>query len=269
MTPSPILITGGGRRLGRYLVERFLEAGQPVILSYRSDRPELDQLRSAGAICLQADFSDAAGTLAFIDTVQAQTSQLRAIIHNASDWAPDASGGEAAAAVFEQLFRVHMQAPYLINMGCRELLEAHADAQASAVPASSGSASGTDDGAIDDVGTLPAAMTDIIHLTDHVVQRGSAKHAAYAATKAGLDNLTRSFAAMYAPRIKVNAIAPALLAFHPDDGARYREKARAKSVLGRVPGFDAGWQTVNSLLANPYITGASIPLDGGRGVRGS
>ena len=269
MTQSPILITGGGRRLGRYLVERFLKAGQPVIVSYRSERPELDQLRNAGAICLQVDFSDAAGTLAFISRVKEQTSQLRAIIHNASDWAPDASGGEAAAAVFEQLFRVHMQAPYLINLGCRELLDAHADAQASAVPASSSTASGATDGSIDDVGMLPAAVTDIIHLTDHVVQRGSAKHAAYAATKAGLDNLTRSFAAMYAPRIKVNTIAPALLAFHPNDGERYREKARAKSVLGRVPGFDAAWQTVNYLLANPYITGASIPLDGGRGVRGS
>jgi dihydromonapterin reductase / dihydrofolate reductase len=266
MTPAPILVTGGGRRLGLYLVERLLAAGQRVILSHRREHPALDRLRAAGAVCLRADFTGSESILDFVAEVRACTPSLRAIIHNASDWAADAPSGSEAARVFEQLFRVHMQAPYLINLGCRDLLEAHAEAHARAegVPPPPGA----DGEGIDDTGVLPAAATDIIHLTDHVVARGSAKHAAYAASKAGLDNLTRSFAAMYAPRIKVNAIAPALLAFHPDDDPAYRRKARAKSALGRVPGFDVAWQTVRYLLDNPYLTGATLPLDGGRSVRG-
>jgi len=270
VTAAPILVTGGGRRLGLYLVERLLAGGQPVILSHRREHPELDRLRAAGAVCLRADFADAASTLDFVAEVRARTPSLRAIIHNASDWAADGASGREAAAVFEQLFRVHMQAPYLINLGCRDLLEAHADAQAVAERDASGSASAPQSSGegIDDRGALPAAATDIIHLTDYVAERGSAKHVAYAASKAGLDNLTRSFAAMYAPRIKVNAIAPALLAFHPDDDAAYRRKARAKSALGRVPGFDVAWQSVRYLLDNPYLTGVTLPLDGGRGVRG-
>ena len=54
------------------------------------------------------------------------------------------------------------------------------------------------------------AASDIIHITDYVVERGSDKHIAYAASKAALDNMTRSFARKLAPEIKVNAIAPSL-----------------------------------------------------------
>ena len=52
------------------------------------------------------------------------------------------------------------------------------------------------------------AASDIIHFTDYVVERGSDKHIAYAASKAALDNMTRSFARKLAPEVKVNSIAP-------------------------------------------------------------
>ncbi len=45
------------------------------------------------------------------------------------------------------------------------------------------------------------------------------KHIAYAASKAALDNVTRSFARKLAPEVKVNAIAPSLIMFNEgDDG---------------------------------------------------
>ncbi len=63
---------------------------------------------------------------------------------------------------------------------------------------------------------------NIIHLTDYVVEKGSDKHIAYAASKAALDNMTRSFACKLAPEVKVNAIVPALIIFNPDDDEAYR-----------------------------------------------
>lgn len=253
---SPILITGVGQRLGLRLAERFLAEGQPVIGTYRTRRPAVDRLEQLGAVCLPTDLGETQDILALIDAVRCRTDRLRAIIHNASDWAADAEG-VAGARVFQQLFQVHMQAPYLINLGCRSLLEAAASERIdSATPNPE-----------DDRGQLPPPGADIVHLTDHVATRGSARHAAYAASKAGLENLTRSFAALFAPHIKVNAIAPALLAFNKGDDDAYRKRARSKSVLGRVPGFDAGYDTVRFLLDSPYITGAVIPLDGGRAVR--
>ncbi|MEQ6918545.1 dihydromonapterin reductase [Halomonas aquatica] len=237
MSASPILITGGAQRLGRHCAERLRDDGHPVIISYRREREELDALRARGIVTLPADFSTEAGILDFIERLRAETSSLRAIVHNASDWAPDSSGDEAGAN-FERLFRVHMLAPYLINLHARELLEACSEPQ-----------------------------RDIVHMTDYVVQKGSRKHAAYAATKAGLDNLTLSFAAMFAPSIQVNAIAPAMIMLNEGDDAAYAEKARAKSAMEMIPGPGVIYQSLRYLLDNRFVTGITLPVDGGRHLR--
>ena len=237
MSASPILITGGAQRLGRHCAERLVDDGHPVIISYRRERPELDALRARGIGTLPADFSTEAGILDFLERLRAETSSLRAIVHNASDWAPDSSGPEAGAT-FERLFRVHMLAPYLINLHARDLLEACSEPQ-----------------------------RDIVHMTDYVVQKGSKKHAAYAASKAGLDNLTLSFAAMYAPAIQVNAIAPALIMLNEGDDEAYAEKARAKSAMEMIPGPGVIYQSLRYLLDNRFVTGVILPVDGGRHLR--
>ncbi|APE31258.1 dihydromonapterin reductase [Halomonas aestuarii] len=237
MSASPILITGGAQRLGRHCAERLRDDGHPVIISYRREREELETLRARGIVTLPADFSTEAGILDFIERLRAETPSLRAIVHNASDWAPD-SRGDDAGANFERLFRVHMLAPYLINLHARELLEACSEPQ-----------------------------RDIVHMTDYVVQKGSRKHAAYAATKAGLDNLTLSFAAMFAPSIQVNAIAPAMIMLNEGDDEAYAEKARAKSAMEMIPGPGVIYQSLRYLLDNRFVTGITLPVDGGRHLR--
>ncbi|MGY1893028.1 dihydromonapterin reductase [Pseudomonas sp. SDT291_1_S447] len=231
---APILITGAGQRVGLHCAQRLLEEGHRVIFTYRSERPGVQTLRDLGAIGLFADFSSEAGILVFIETLKTHTESLRAIVHNASEWlaeTPD-SGAEA----FTRMFNLHMLAPYLINLHCGELLRR----------------------------STPA---DIIHISDDVTRKGSSKHIGYCATKAGLDNLTLSFAARYAPAIKVNGIAPALLLFNPDDDAAYRAKALAKSALGIEPGSEVIYQSLRYLLDNPYVTGTTLTVNGGRHVK--
>lgn len=237
MSQAPILITGGAQRLGRYCAERLLDDGHPVIITYRREREAVEALRRLGIHTIQADFSTEAGIEAFIAALKAQTPHLRAIIHNASQWQGDVRGGGEGQA-FETFFRIHMQAPYLINLRCRELLDA-----------------------------CQEPMRDIIHITDYAAQKGSRNHVAYAATKAGLDNLTRSFAALYGPAIKVNAIAPASIMLNEEDDAGYADYLRHKSVLETTPGPAVIWQSVRYLLDNPFVTGITLPVDGGRHVK--
>ncbi|GLR63377.1 dihydromonapterin reductase [Marinospirillum insulare] len=234
----PILITGAAQRSGYSLAKHWLAKGQAVIFSYRTFKPGVNELTALGAVAIQADFATDEGIFNFINQVKAQTPSLRAVIHNASDWATDEKQPEAAAAIFKQMFQVHQQAPFLINLGLESLLLTGAE--------------------------QTGQMTDIIHLTDDAVRRGSSKHSAYVASKAALENLTLSFASRFAPQIKVNAIAPALLAFNKGDTADYQKKALAKSLLGIEPGFIALTQTVEFLLKQPYMTGAILPLNGGR-----
>jgi dihydromonapterin reductase/dihydrofolate reductase len=54
--PRPILITGGGRRIGLALAHHFLEQQQPVIVSYRTHYPAIDAARR-GRRLSAADFS--------------------------------------------------------------------------------------------------------------------------------------------------------------------------------------------------------------------
>ncbi len=231
MHQAPILITGASQRIGLHCAERLLDDGYPVIISYRRERDSVARLRARGAQVVQADFSDEAGIHAFITAIRQLTGSLRAIVHNASQWRADTSGQEADA--FRQLFQIHMLAPYLINLRCADLLRYGGPA-------------------------------DIVHIGDDVTRKGSKKHIAYAASKAGLDSLTLSFAASLAPQIKVNGIAPALIQFNPDDDEDYRRKALAKSALGIEPGAEVIYQSLRYLLDNPYVTGTTLTVNGGR-----
>lgn len=233
-SPAPVLITGASQRVGLHCAERLLHEGQPVIISYRSERPGVQRLKELGAVVIQADFSSQESVMHFIAQLKAQTDSLRAIVHNASDWLAETPGDEAE--VFTRLFSVHMLAPYLINLHCAELLQR-------------------------------SEVADIVHIGDDVTRKGSSKHIAYSASKAGLENLTLSFAARFAPHIKVNGIAPAMLMFQPDDDAAYRAKTLAKSALGIEPGAEVIYQSLRYLMDNPYVTGTTLTLNGGRHVK--
>lgn len=229
---SPILITGVGQRVGLHLARTFIGRGQPVIGTYRSRRDSIDVLESLGVELHRCDFYDDEQTQALIDDVSAQHDRLRAIIHNASDWLPD-NADHPPAEILSRMMAVHVAAPYRINLGLATLLKA-------------------------------GAPSDILHLGDYVSGRGSEKHIAYAASKAAQDNLTLSFAAMLAPDVKVNSIAPALVLFNDNDDAEYREKTLRKSLMQREGGLDEMQHQVDYLLNSQYVTGRIIHMDGGR-----
>jgi dihydromonapterin reductase/dihydrofolate reductase len=231
---APILITGASQRVGLHCAQRFLQDGFAVIFSYRSERPGVAVLREQGAIAIHADFASEAGIMAFIEALKSHTDSLRAIVHNASQWLGETPGNEAEA--FARMFNVHMLAPYLINLYGAELL-------------------------------LRSEVADIVHISDDVTRKGSSKHTAYCATKAGLDSLTLSFAARFAPAIKVNGIAPALLMFQPEDNAAYRAHALAKSAMAIEPGAQVIYQSLRYLLDSPYVTGTTLTVNGGRHLK--
>lgn len=230
--PRSILITGGAQRIGLHCAKRLVENGHRVIISCRALDAQRDAALPAGVEVLLADFSTVAGIQGLIDQLHERAVSLRAIIHNASVWMDDQQGD----AALQQMFMVHMQAPYMINSQCADLFPA------------------------DETG-------DIIHLSDDVTRKGSAKHVAYCASKAGLESLSLSFAAKLAPRIKVNCISPALIMFNNEDDEAYRAKALTKSVMGVEPGPEVVYQSVRHLLDNPYITGSNLPLNGGRHLK--
>ena len=235
-TSAPVIITGGAQRLGLATAIALHQKGYRVAITYRKERPLLDQLQSSGIETLQADFSTEQGIYSFSSKLRERFQSIRAIVHNASEWV--AEGDEQIdAAVMQTMLNIHVMAPYLINQECGDLLTRYGKAH---------------------------GFADIIHMSDYVATTGSKKHIAYAASKAALDNLSLSFASKLSPWVKVNSIAPSLLMFNQDDDAAYREKALKKSLLGIAPGASEGISTIQYILESRFLTGKTIALDGGR-----
>lgn len=237
MTNDPILITGVGKRLGLHLAKTFLQRGIPVIGTYRTARDSLAELETKGAHLIQCDFYEAEQIEQLVSVTGNDYSGIRALIHNASDWLPD-DADLSPSEILQRMMQVHVQVPYQLNQALTpSLMNSH------------------------------ASYTDIIHVGDFVSSKGSKKHIAYAASKAAQDNLTLSFAAKLAPKVKVNSVAPALMLFNDDDNEAYREKTLKKSLLEREGGYAEFQQAVDYLMDSEYITGRVLPLDGGRHLK--
>jgi len=110
----------------------------------------------------QADLQVREQREALIAHVHAHYDALRGIVHNASQWLDDDLDN------LEAMFRLHVEAPFHLNQSLGQWL-------------------------------IRAGRADIIHVCDESASRGSKNHVAYAATKAALQNMTLSFAEMYAP----------------------------------------------------------------------
>ncbi len=229
----PVLITGASQRLGLAIAKDLLSQSVPVIITYRTPKPAVEELEASGATIIQADFSTPQGIDRAIDKIQSVSPALRAIIHNASDWESESEHTDYQQ-LMTKMMQVHAVAPYRMNLALSGLL------------------------------TKQPGAADIIHMTDYVQDTGSDKHIAYAASKAALHNLTLSFAKKLAPKVKVNSIAPALLMFNEGDSDAYREKALKKSLLEIEPGAQEAVKAVNYLLNSDYMTGQTLHLDGGR-----
>jgi dihydromonapterin reductase/dihydrofolate reductase len=234
--PSSVLITGVGKRVGYQLAQNFLKHDVPVIGTYRTHYDSIDNLNVLGGDLYQVDFYNPESLAGFLDQVTAKYSSLRAIIHNASDWLSE-SHSSSEDDIFQKMMRIHAEVPYRINLELKALLVGQAKA------------------------------TDIIHITDYVAETGSKKHIAYAASKAALENLTRSFAALYAPEVKVNSIAPALICFNETDTEAYKVKTLEKALIPREGGYESVIEAVDYLMVSDYVTGRSFALDGGRHLK--
>jgi 3-oxoacyl-[acyl-carrier protein] reductase len=92
------------------------------------------------------------------------------------------------------------------------------------------------------------------------------KNAHYAATKAAVVSLTRSFALEFAPdQILVNAIAPAGIATERAKGAGFLRELASDTPLDRnaEPDEIAGWIAILLDDRNTYMTGETVIVSGG------
>tara|TARA_B110000444_G_scaffold252279_1_gene281358 strand:- start:798 stop:1499 length:702 start_codon:yes stop_codon:yes gene_type:complete len=122
------------------------------------------------------------------------------------------------------------------------------------------------------LGQLSASgNASVIFFSTVAVQTGMPFHSSVAASKGAIEGLTRSLAAEFAPKIRVNAIAPSIvdtpLAAKFLNNETKLEKANERHPLGRIGSAKEIAQAASFLLGeeSSWMTGRILKLDGGIG----
>jgi pteridine reductase len=245
MADRPVaLVTGAARRVGRATARRLAQAGCDLVLTYRASDVEAqdarDEFQRLGAhVSLQRlDLDDPADVTRVGDALARGLPRLDILVHNASIYGPTPFPDVTAESAM-RFYRVNALAPLLLSRALASRL---------AEP--------------DRTGAI-VAMADM-----HVLGRPRIGFAEYAMSKAALVEMVRTLARELAPHVRVNAVAPGVVAF-PESGYESDPEAQ-RAYLKRVPLARAGtpedaaeavrWLAIDAT----YITDEVIRPDGGR-----
>jgi meso-butanediol dehydrogenase/(S,S)-butanediol dehydrogenase/diacetyl reductase len=236
------LVTGGGRGIGRGIVDRFLEEGASVAVVQR--QPLDDALTSNPQVVhVQADLSVSSSIATAMQRVVERWGGIDVLVNNAGIMS-ERTVSEILLEDWELTMAVNLRAPLFLTQA--------------AVPhmRERGGGSVINVGSIEGLAANPG-------------------HAAYCASKAGIHGMTRAMAVdLGADNIRCNAIAPGwitsdlsetYLESQPDTAAA-REALSRLHPLGRV-GRPTDVGDLAVYLASDkasFLTGEIIVLDGGR-----
>lgn len=122
--------------------------------------------------------------------------------------------------------------------------------------------------------TTMSEGSSIVNVSSIRATRGFADDAAYSAAKGGLESLTRALAVELAPTSRINTVAPGAIGTAMNEAVRSdpvrRGEVEARIPLGRFGEPRDVAAAVLFLLspASAFITGATLPVDGGQSVAG-
>ena len=230
------VVTGAARGIGRAIAERLATRGPVVALD--ADAEALAWTEDAGLIAIAGDAGDEAVAERAADAAEA-AAPLTGWVNNAALFR-DAALHDTPAADVLALIAANLG---LSVAGCAVAVRRFLAA-----------------------GTAGA----IVNVSSHQAQRPVPGALPYATAKAAVEGLTRALAVDYGPRgIRVNAVAlGSVTTGRLEDDAATAAAVGALHPLGRAGSADEVAAVVAHLLEPGFVSGAVIPVDGGRAALG-
>lgn len=247
-TDAPVaLVTGGARRVGAAICRQLHAQGLRILIhcghsvdAARELAAELNTRRHDSARVLTADLCDMTAVDTLAIAAVAQWQRLDVLVNNASSFYPTPVG-QATQAQWDDLFASNARAPFFLCQSLAQTLR-----------------------------RSPQAA--VVNLVDIHARYPLADHTIYNMAKAALVAMTRSLAKELAPQVRVNAVAPGVIAWPEGTGAMSAElqaEILASVPLAREGGVEAIAETVVFLACGSrYISGQVLAVDGGRSVWG-
>ena len=236
LTDRVALVTGGSRGIGRAVALALADAGAAVAVNYRERaddaRTVVDAIRSAGgrAMAIGADVSRSVEVSAMVAAVVHELGPVDVLVNNAG-LAIIRGVEDITEEEFDLTIAVNLKSAFLCTQAVVPAMRARKWGRI--VNISSGAARGAG---------------------------GVGVH--YNASKAGMEGLTRGYAArLVKDGITVNAVAPSLI--ETDMVKAGLASSASRIPLGRFGTADECAQVVLMLVGNAYMTGQTLVVDGG------
>jgi 3-oxoacyl-[acyl-carrier protein] reductase len=239
-----VLVTGGASGIGRATVLALAREGAAVAVNYcRSkaaahETAALAEQAGVRAMAVRADVTRDAEVRAMLDEVAGELGGLDGLVNNAG-WTqrvPHRSLEDLTDEIWERTVATNLRGPFY----CVRAAVPHMERRGGGA---------------------------IVNITSVATFTGTGSSLAYAASKAGLDTLTKSLARALAPsHIRVNAVAPGLLATGFGGGLITPDllaQVGGLTPIGRPVTVEEAAEAVVFLLGNDALTGYTAIVDGG------
>jgi pteridine reductase len=248
MSMRVALVTGSGkRRVGWHVAEALAAHGYALAIHYRNSAAEATervsefQRRGVTAAPFQADLTDEIQVSEMMRQILSHHGRIDVLVNCAAIWESKRLE-EVTAADVRRFFDTNTLGTFLCSQ----------QAGLAMVSQPTGGC--------------------IVTIGDWATARPYMNYAAYLASKAAIPALTRCLAVELGhrnPNVRVNCILPGPVLLAPDLPEMERSQAIAGTLVKREGRPEHVAQAVLFLIHNDFVTGISLPVDGGRTVYSS
>lgn len=233
------LVTGGAHRLGAAIAIACAEAGMNLVIHYNSSENDARKTaQKAIAIgvntsILKADLSSSEECGSLIEKAREAAGPIHYLVNSAAEFKPSMLSS-APLPELEKIMRLNAWAPLLLIRSFAAQQEALA----------------------------------AVNILDSRILRYDMNHAGYQLSKNLLYHITEMAAAEYAPKLRVNAVAPGPVIPHAGADHSSVERLIKTTLLKRLAAPQDTAAAVVFLLTNNSMTGQTVTVDCGNKLKG-